>query len=134
MQATVMTPLPGTQLFQRLEQEGRLLYTNFPEDWGRYDLAELVHRPKHIERAELWEVIRECAQRIYDPPTLEGHGETNTEGHRQLGGDGVRLPRQRRLSQRGHGERHYQLSVNHRGCGIQVLDNQVLDPCLWSGP
>jgi radical SAM superfamily enzyme YgiQ (UPF0313 family) len=71
MQATVMTPLPGTQLFQRLEQEGRLLYTNFPEDWSRYDLAELVHRPKHVERAELWEVIRECAQRMYDPLTLK---------------------------------------------------------------
>jgi radical SAM superfamily enzyme YgiQ (UPF0313 family) len=71
MQVTVMTPLPGTQLFQRLEQDGRLLYTNFPEDWGRYDLAELVHCPKYIERTELWEVIRECAQRIYDPHTLK---------------------------------------------------------------
>ena len=71
MQVTVMTPLPGTQLYRRLQQEGRLLYTNFPEDWSHYDLAELVHRPKHVGRAELWEVIRECAQRIYDPPTLK---------------------------------------------------------------
>ncbi len=71
MQVTVMTPLPGTQLFRRLQQDGRLLYTNFPEDWVRYDLAELVHRPKHVERAELWEAIRQCAHRIYDLPTLK---------------------------------------------------------------
>jgi radical SAM superfamily enzyme YgiQ (UPF0313 family) len=71
MQVTAMTPLPGTKLFQRLQQDDRLLYTNFPEDWGHYDLAELVHRPKQAERTELWEVIRECAHRIYDPRTLK---------------------------------------------------------------
>ncbi len=71
MQITVMTPLPGTKLFHRLEQEGRLLYTNFPEDWSHYDLAELVHRPKHLTQDELWDVICESVHRIYDLPTLK---------------------------------------------------------------
>ena len=45
MQATVLTPLPGTRLFHHLEQEDRLLYTEFPQDWAQYDMTEVVHRP-----------------------------------------------------------------------------------------
>ena len=71
MQITVMTPLPGTRLFHRLEREGRLLYTDFPADWGRYDLTELVHSPKCGERAELAEVMAECSRRIYDLRALK---------------------------------------------------------------
>jgi radical SAM superfamily enzyme YgiQ (UPF0313 family) len=71
MQLTTMTPLPGTQLFERLRREGRLLYTDFPRDWGRYDLTELVHQPKDFQRDELWEVIRQCMQRVYSLPTLK---------------------------------------------------------------
>jgi radical SAM superfamily enzyme YgiQ (UPF0313 family) len=71
MQATVMTPLPGTELFQRLAREERLLHTRFPEDWAYYDLTQLVHRPRDLAREELWSVYRECLRRIYDLPTLK---------------------------------------------------------------
>jgi radical SAM superfamily enzyme YgiQ (UPF0313 family) len=71
MQTTIMTPLPGTQLFRRLEQEGRLLFTDFPRDWSRYDLTDLVHQPKDCERDELRSVIHECVQQIYSLPVLK---------------------------------------------------------------
>ena len=71
MQLTTMTPLPGTPLFERMQGEGRLLYTNFPRDWGRYDLTELIHRPKELERDQLWKVIVQCMQRVYSLPTLK---------------------------------------------------------------
>ncbi|MBI2480784.1 MAG: hypothetical protein HYV60_19800 [Planctomycetia bacterium] len=71
MQLTTMTPLPGTQLFQHLEQEGRLLYTQFPQDWNRYDLLELVHQPITMERDEFRSVIQECISRVYSLPTLK---------------------------------------------------------------
>jgi len=54
---TVMTPLPGTRLYKRLEQEGRLLRTNYPEDWKHYDMAEAVFRPKHMTPDELEEGV-----------------------------------------------------------------------------
>ena len=71
MQVTVMTPLPGTQLFRRLQQDGRLLYTNFPEDWAVTIWRNWCIAQSTSRRAELWDVIRECAQRIYDLPTLK---------------------------------------------------------------
>ena len=54
---TVMTPLPGTRLYKRLEQEGRLLLTNYPYDWKHYDMAEAVFRPKHMTPDELEEGV-----------------------------------------------------------------------------
>jgi radical SAM superfamily enzyme YgiQ (UPF0313 family) len=71
MQATAMTPLPGTELFSRLQQDGRLLFTDFPHDWVRYDLTDLVHQPLHMDRLDLWRSIQECVQRIYDPAVLK---------------------------------------------------------------
>src|SRR5258708_6928613 len=36
----ILTPYPGTPLFRRLEEEGRLL----PRDWSLYDTAHVVFR------------------------------------------------------------------------------------------
>jgi radical SAM superfamily enzyme YgiQ (UPF0313 family) len=38
----ILTPLPGTPLYQRMESEGRLLH----KDWGRYNGATVVFKPK----------------------------------------------------------------------------------------
>jgi radical SAM superfamily enzyme YgiQ (UPF0313 family) len=38
----ILTPLPGTALFQRMETEGRLLH----KDWGQYNGATVVFKPK----------------------------------------------------------------------------------------
>ena len=38
----ILTPLPGTALFQRMEAEGRLLH----KDWGQYNGATVVFKPK----------------------------------------------------------------------------------------
>lgn len=75
MQLTTMTPLPGTPLFDRLRSEGRLLFTDFPRDWGRYDLTELVHHPKELQRDELWSEIVQCMQQVYSLETLKFKAE-----------------------------------------------------------
>ena len=38
----ILTPLPGTPLFQRMESEGRLLH----KDWAKYNGATVVYKPK----------------------------------------------------------------------------------------
>ena len=38
----ILTPLPGTPLFQRMESEGRLLH----KDWSKYNGATVVFRPR----------------------------------------------------------------------------------------
>jgi radical SAM superfamily enzyme YgiQ (UPF0313 family) len=58
---TIITPLPGTRLYRRLSSEGRILRTNYPDDWKHYDFAEAVFRPQHMTPDEL----EEGAYRVY---------------------------------------------------------------------
>ena len=104
MQLTTMTPLPGTRLFERLRQEGRLLFTDFPRDWGHYDLTELVHQPKEHDRHELWDVILQCTQRVYSLATLK-------------------LKAKQTLEATGSGEATafaYRANMNYRNIGIAL--------------
>lgn len=47
-QFTIMTPFPGTRLYDRIKKEDRLLYTNYPNDWSRYNAYESVMVPKNM--------------------------------------------------------------------------------------
>jgi len=58
-QLTILTPLPGTRLYRRLAQEGRLLYTDYPEAWKYYDFTEAVFKPRHMTPDELKEGVAE---------------------------------------------------------------------------
>ncbi len=70
MQVTFLTPLPGTRLFDRLGNEGRLLYTDFPKDWERYDMTEVLYRPHGMEQAVLSQMMHKCTRRMYAWPVL----------------------------------------------------------------
>ena len=52
-QFTILTPFPGTRLYDQMRQEGRLLYTDYPRDWARYNAYELVIRPRNMTIHEL---------------------------------------------------------------------------------
>ncbi len=71
VQMTAMTPLPGTRLFKQLEQEGRLSHTNFPADWDRYNLTEVVFEPRDMTAHEFTHTMRECLDRVYDMKVLK---------------------------------------------------------------
>ena len=69
----LLTPLPGTSLFQRMESEGRLLH----KDWGKYNGATVVFKPKlmteeTLQRGFNW-VCKEAyswgsiARRVFHP-------------------------------------------------------------------
>lgn len=45
----VLTPYPGTMLFQDMEKEGRILTRN----WDLYDTREVVYKTKHLTAKEL---------------------------------------------------------------------------------
>lgn len=65
MQITFLTPLPGTRLFSKLQEEDRLLYTDFPKDWSRYDFTEVLHRPKLIDRRDLMDRGYKALRHMY---------------------------------------------------------------------
>ncbi len=45
----VLTPYPGTPLFERLEKEGRIL----TKDWSKYNRKNVVFEPKNMSKEEL---------------------------------------------------------------------------------
>ncbi len=52
-----LTPLPGTRLFNRIKDEGRFLYTDFPSDWDRYDYTEVIFRHKNMDLTDYHEMM-----------------------------------------------------------------------------
>jgi radical SAM superfamily enzyme YgiQ (UPF0313 family) len=70
MQTTYLTPLPGTRLFDQLRSQGRLLHTDFPRDWSRYDMAEVTHRPQGMTPEALAQVTHLANRRMYARPVL----------------------------------------------------------------
>jgi len=66
---TILTPLPGTRLYDKLKSEGRLLRTNYPQDWKHYDTTEAVFVPKHMAPDELEEGVYEIYKHLTSKAT-----------------------------------------------------------------
>jgi radical SAM superfamily enzyme YgiQ (UPF0313 family) len=62
VQITVLTPFPGTPLYERLEGEGRLLY---PGDWSRCTLFDVNYRPRQMTEEQLRSGLVDLARRLY---------------------------------------------------------------------
>ncbi len=63
----ILTPFPGTRLFQRLEAEGRILTT----DWGKYNSrADVVFRPKNMSGEDLLAGFRQAVRRFYSAGSI----------------------------------------------------------------
>ncbi len=63
----ILTPFPGTPLFQRLEAEGRIL----TRDWRKYNSrAHVVFQPKRMSAAELLAGFRYANARFYSLPSI----------------------------------------------------------------
>ena len=48
IQVTKPTPLPGTQLWENLQKENRILNQNFPQAWDDYRLTKMVFKPMQM--------------------------------------------------------------------------------------
>jgi len=71
MQLTMLTPLPGTELYCRMLSEGRLLYTNYPEDWERYNFLEVTMKPNKMSPREFEDAVYYNWDRMYDLKMLK---------------------------------------------------------------
>jgi len=60
-QVTVLTPLPGTRLRQRLQVAGRIITS----DWQRYTFVDVNFRPMKMSPEELQAGTLDLYQRIY---------------------------------------------------------------------
>ncbi|MGA2764873.1 MAG: radical SAM protein [Spirochaetia bacterium] len=68
VQLSILTPLPGTALFERMKKEGRLLFEDFPADWKRYRLSHVVHRPLGVDPETIYFGNNYIKKHIYSFP------------------------------------------------------------------
>ncbi len=68
VQITVMTPFPGTPLYDRLLEEDRLLQ---PTAWDLCTLFDVNFVPKRMSPKELRKGLHELTRRLYDPAALK---------------------------------------------------------------
>ncbi len=66
LEVNILTPFPGTPLFDRLDREGRIL----TRDWSRYNQVDVVFKPKNMSEKELWEGARKVAKEYYTIPRV----------------------------------------------------------------
>jgi radical SAM superfamily enzyme YgiQ (UPF0313 family) len=57
----ILTPFPGTRLFKRLDEEGRIIH----KDWNKYDAKHVVFSPSLLTPEELFEGHRRVIRHIY---------------------------------------------------------------------
>jgi radical SAM superfamily enzyme YgiQ (UPF0313 family) len=62
----ILTPFPGTRIYQRVKQEGRIL----TEDWSKYDMATVVFQPKRMTVEELQEGFWKVNRSFYSIPSM----------------------------------------------------------------
>jgi radical SAM superfamily enzyme YgiQ (UPF0313 family) len=62
----LLTPYPGTKLFQQYEQEGRLLH----REWSRYNHSEVVFQPKLMSPEQLYRGWVEARTEAYSWPSI----------------------------------------------------------------
>lgn len=71
---SVITPYPGTRLFDRFEKEGRITC----RDWSRYEEGKVNYKPHGISDTQIIEGIRKIAKDYYSIPNIIKRSFTNT--------------------------------------------------------
>lgn len=67
---TILTPLPGTSLFEKLKKENRLLDMDYPAAWDKYEFSNPVFRPLKMEVEELNQLMMLNWQKLYSLKTI----------------------------------------------------------------
>ena len=63
---SVLTPFPGTKIFDALQASNRILHTN----WDLYDMNHVVFKPKKMTPVQLQDGLTWAYQRLYGYPSI----------------------------------------------------------------
>ena len=69
---SLLTPLPGTRLWDKMEKEGCIIANDFPGDWKYYALSFPVARYKHFSWADILRERETCMLTFYSYPRIAG--------------------------------------------------------------
>ncbi len=62
----ILTPFPGTELFEQMEKQGLLLH----KDWSKYDANHVVFRHKKLIKKQLEDGLIYAYKRFYSIPSI----------------------------------------------------------------
>lgn len=79
---TILTPLPGTQLFNQMVQTERIV----DYDWSRYTFWDVVYKPKHISPDELAQGVAWVYDQFYSKENVNKRTAQLKERLRRLKG------------------------------------------------
>jgi len=71
VQATILTPLPGTGLFNRMSDEGKIIYNNYPNDWQYYHFGKVVFEHDTMGHEALTDEIMKNCDDLYNDKVLK---------------------------------------------------------------
>ena len=60
----ILTPFPGTPIYEKLNEEGRIL----TKDWSKYTMKSVVFKPKNITAEELLSGVKNLYKTYYSTP------------------------------------------------------------------
>jgi radical SAM superfamily enzyme YgiQ (UPF0313 family) len=70
LNALFLTPLPGTQLWDKMARERRLAVDDFPRDWQYYTLTFPVARYRHLSLDQVTDEMDQCGRKFYSIPRI----------------------------------------------------------------
>ena len=71
VQATILTPLPGTGLFNRMTGEGKITLNNYPDDWQYYHFGKVVFKHDIMDHEVISSEIAKNWNSLYNESTLK---------------------------------------------------------------
>ncbi len=71
VQATILTPLPGTGLFNRMIADNKVIANNFPEDWQHYHFGKVVFEHDIMDHETISSEISKNWDKLYNKNTLK---------------------------------------------------------------
>jgi radical SAM superfamily enzyme YgiQ (UPF0313 family) len=71
VQATILTPLPGTRLYDRMMEEGKIRYKNYPDDWQFYDFVDIVFKHNEMDADTFRKEVRDNWDKLYNDKELK---------------------------------------------------------------
>ena len=82
VEINILTPYPGTPLYDRMEAAGRII----TKDWSKYNQMDIVFQPKNMTVEELYEGTRRVAKEFYSWPNIIKRGTKILRITKRFGG------------------------------------------------
>ncbi len=70
VQCSILTPFPGTKLYERLKQNGQIACNNFPDDWNHFRFMDLAYFNRQMEPTVMADEIERAWHKIYSRPFI----------------------------------------------------------------